>query len=99
MKGKRNEYIQCNESKQKSYILEYLSSSDSRRSFERRQGLSPGRLYKWMTKFQIEDTKVKKSIIDHSLVDSDSASTIAYLRAENARLNNENIQSYRHHNR
>lgn len=95
MKGKRNEYIQCNESKQKSYIWEYLSSSDSRRSFERRKGLSPGRLYKWMTKFQIEDTKVKKSIIDQSLVDSDSASTIASLRAENARLNKENRQLQR----
>ena len=48
-----------------------------------------------MTKFQIEDTKVKKPIIDQSLVDSDSAYTIASLRAENARLNKENRQLQR----
>ena len=95
MRGKRKEYIQCNESEQKSYIWEYLSSSDTRRGFERRNRLSPGCLYRWMERFQIEDTKVKKPIIDQSLVDLDAASTIAVLREENARLNDENRQLQR----
>ena len=48
-----------------------------------------------MERFQIEDTKVKKPIIDQSLVDLDAASTIAVLREENARLNDENRQLQR----
>ena len=61
----------------KSYIREYLSSSDRRKTFERRNGLSLGTLSRWMKMYEIEDPKMQKSIIDPQLIDEDSASLIA----------------------
>lgn len=95
MSTKEKRHRKFTELESKSYISEYISSSASRKTFERRNGLSLGSLYHWMQKYKIEDPKMNKPIIDQHLVDEDSAALIAQLRAENEALHNSNRQLQR----
>lgn len=90
MSSKEKKYRMFTESEKRSYIREYLSSSDSRVSFEKRQGLSNGTLHRWIEGYQIEDPKMTKAIIDPSSLDESTAALIAELRAENASLHKSN---------
>ena len=58
---KRKPHRKFTELESKSYIREYLSSSDRRKTFERRNGLSLGTLSRWMKMYEIEDPKMQKS--------------------------------------
>ncbi|MCS2958982.1 hypothetical protein NXX53_22270 [Bacteroides salyersiae] len=77
MSTKRKPHRKFTELESKSYIREYLSSSDRRKTFERRNGLSLGTLSRWMKMYEIEDPKMQKSIIDPQAIDEDSAALIA----------------------
>lgn len=48
MSTKRKPHRKFTELESKSYIREYLSNSDRRKTFERRNGLSLGTLSRWM---------------------------------------------------
>ncbi|EOA50776.1 hypothetical protein HMPREF1532_01830, partial [Bacteroides salyersiae WAL 10018 = DSM 18765 = JCM 12988] len=54
MSTKRKPHRKFTELESKSYIREYLSSSDRRKTFERRNGLSLGTLSRWMKMYEIE---------------------------------------------
>ena len=95
MSTKRKPHRKFTELERKSYIREYLSSSDRRKTFERRNGLSLGTLSRWMKMYEIEDPKMQKSIIDPQLIDEDSAALIAQLPAENEALHKSNRQLQR----
>ena len=95
MSKTKKSYRNFTESERRSYICEYLSSSESRRTFEKRRGLSTSALYIWMKKYQIEDSKMKKPIIDKQLIDEEAAAVIAQLRAENEALHTSNRQLQR----
>ena len=71
MSTKRKPHRKFTELESKSYIREYLSSSDRRKTFERCNGLSLGTLSRWMKMYEIEDPKMQKSIIDPQLIDED----------------------------
>ena len=60
MSTKRKPHRKFTELESKSYIREYLSSSDRRKTFERRNGLSLGTLSRWMKMYEIEDPKMQK---------------------------------------
>ena len=68
MSTKRKPHRKFTELESKSYIREYLSNSDRRKTFERRNGLSLGTLSRWMKMYEIEDPKMQKSIIDPQLI-------------------------------
>lgn len=95
MSTKRKPHRKFTEFESKSYIREYLSSSDRRKTFERRNGLSLGTLSRWMKMYEIEDPKMQKSIIDPQLIDEASAALIAQLRSENEALHKSHRQLQR----
>ena len=95
MSTKGKKHRKFTELERKSYISEYISSSSSRKTFERHHGLSSGSLLSWMKKYRMEDPKMKKPLLDQQLVDEDSAALIAQLRAENEALHKSNRQLQR----
>lgn len=95
MSSKGKQHRKFSDQERKSYIREYLSSSDSRRAFERSHGLSLGALYSWIKMYNIEDPKMTKPTIDPQTIDEETASMIAALRAENEALHKTNRQLQR----